>query len=731
MKATGVRVIAVSVFLIVFNSVPACPQYITAVRPRPPRETARRMTIRDRLGIDFVNRAEISPDGRWIVFELRKTLVDQNRYLHDLWLVSTSAQSQPIQLTHSKPSSTPDAGLNPRWSADSKVIAYFATSERGRQIAVVHLDTLVEESLTNADGIKVGSGLGTSGFISDLRWSPDGSSIAFLISSIPQRQDVQPNMGIEMDTGWRGGAQIPVGSAAPARLFIADTKTRVVSSVTDESLNVQTFSWSPDSARIALTASEKSGWLAYFDADLYTIDLDSRRLSTLVKQPGIERSPLWSPDGKWIVFESQAGREDALQLTDLAVVSVSGGSPVYLTEKFTRAMGTSPKVLWWSRDNDWIYFEDTLHMRKGLFRVRRETGEVKRVSPDDWYLYSSFSVARDGVHMAFTRESVSEPPDVFISTISSFKPLRLTELNKQLSNLAPVEVEALRWRSEDQKWTIDGVLIKPPGYEPRKKYPLILFLEGGPQMVWMGYDLSHFGTAYYSPLILATNGFLILAPNTRGRAGSGRDFAHAIVSEKSFGSHPFQDAISGVEFLLQRGVADSHRLGIIGGSYGGYLTAYGITQTDIFKAAAIWEGAPTDIPHAYYEVAANPNTSRLTKGTAYNSAFDPEQLREMVRESPIQNFQNVKTPILLEYGIESLASSDGRVLFEGARYFGVPSEFIVYPRTGHVPSEPLLREDSYQRHTAWFNYWLRDAPYADKMKQTAYDKWKNERSRKQ
>ena len=309
--------------------------------------------------------------------------------------------------------------------------------------------------------------------------------------------------------------------------------------------------------------------------------------------------------------------------------------------------------------------------------------------------------------MAFTVESVTEPPNLFVSALRPFAPVVLSSLNKQLKDVANAKVEVLKWRSKDKKWTVQGVLVKPPDYTPDKRYPLLLLLEGGPSMVRMGYDLSYFGVGYYSPQLFAANGYLVLVPNTRGRSGSGRAFSRAIIKEQSFGPNPFADAMAGVEMLVKKGVADQSHLGIMGGSYGGYLAAYAITQTNMFKAAAIWEGSPTDIPHGLYRVAANPNTSRLTKGTAFQSAFDRKQLKAMLTQSPVQNFRHVKTPLLLQYGILSLASSDGLVLFQAARYFHVPSEFIVYPRTAHALTEPLLREDSFKRSAAWFDKYLK------------------------
>lgn len=683
----------------------------------------RTINIYDILNLNYIgslwwgsSQVRISPDGKWVVYQLRKTLLDQNSYVFDLWLIGSSGKINPKQLTHNKPNTSMVAFLTPLWSPDSKTIAYFVSDEKGKGLALIQIDNLEERRLKLSEKMRAGFDRRIRGTISEFKWSPDGRYIAFTAAS-GKEKDAQQIRGIGVDVTWNPRRRIP---PSPALLYIVEVSTGIILSITDESLNVHTFNWSPDGKRIAFSASDKLSWYTAMKTDMYVVDVETRKVRSLLKQPGPDNNPVWSPDGKWIAFNSQKGKLDWQQRTTIGVLSFSGGKPFYPADDFWQKSGVSPGGLRWSVDSKKIYFRAAYHMTRRLFRVTLNDGKTVQITPDDNQCYSQFSFSRDNKVLAFTMESITEPPDIYMSLLSPFKPRRITQANPQLDNGARSQIEVLKWRSKDGKWDIPGVLIKPPDYQPGKKYPLLIFLQGGPGMVHMRYDL----TPQYPIQAFAAKGYLVLAPNTRGRWGYGMPFYNAIRDNKDRGPGPFQDMMAGVDLLIEMGMADPDRLGIMGFSYGGYLTAFAITQTDRFKAASIGEGL-TNVPYNAFHAGGDPSRVDFQRDfSGWDPPYDPAELKEMMRQSPIHNVQNVKTPTLLEYGSESMAPEYGRTFFQGLWHFKVPSEFIVYHRTGHGINEPLLLEDSMKRNLEWFDYWVLGKA-TRKMKEKYGQKHKN------
>jgi dipeptidyl aminopeptidase/acylaminoacyl peptidase len=230
----------------------------------------------------------------------------------------------------------------------------------------------------------------------------------------------------------------------------------------------------------------------------------------------------------------------------------------------------------------------------------------------------------------------------------------------------------------------------------------------------------------YPLLVLAERGYVILIPNTRGRPGNGIAFTHAIRDERSFLANPFTDVMAGVDAMVARGIADPAKLGVLGFSYGGSLTAFAVTHTDRFVAAIYGEGSP-DLLGGMAEYQTKRWLSLNRDGAGINSPFEQDDIQHMMEQSPIYQLDRVRTPVLIESGEKSAWKTD-RQLYRGLAHFGVPAEFWVYPRSGHGWDEPKLMQDAYRRHIAWFDYWLLGHPYPDATKQQRYDEWKARRS---
>jgi dipeptidyl aminopeptidase/acylaminoacyl peptidase len=316
-------------------------------------------------------------------------------------------------------------------------------------------------------------------------------------------------------------------------------------------------------------------------------------------------------------------------------------------------------------------------MSRHLFRVAVANGALERLSDRDDRLYQDISYSQDGRLMAFTVQGVAMPPDVYVSPTDGFKPKRLTHLNPSWDTLTVPIVESVHWRSTDGKWEIPALLIKPSTYSAGKRYPMLTAILGGPSGV-----LQETSPVWNYPLLtLAEEGYVILMPNSRGRPGNGMAFTHAIRDEHSYLANPFTDVMAGVDAMIARGLADPARLGILGFSYGGSLTAYSITHTNRFVAAIYGEGSPT-ILGTVAEYSTKFLCTIYRDMWGIGNPFEPQDIQNMIAQSAIYQLDRARTPVLIESGEKSAWKTD-RQLYRGLRHFGVPAEFWVYPRSGH------------------------------------------------
>jgi len=323
--------------------------------------------------------------------------------------------------------------------------------------------------------------------------------------------------------------------------------------------------------------------------------------------------------------------------------------------------------------------------------------------------------------MAVRIQGVGVPPDIYLSAVKRFRPKALTHLNPSWNILTVPKAHIIQWRSQDDRWDVRGLLIEPSNYDPKQHYPMLTAILGGPIMV--NQELNP--DSSYPLLALAEQGYLILMPNSRGREGFGMDFDHAIRDERSYVKNPETDILAGVDAMVVRGIADPDRLGILGFSYGGTLTAYAVTLTNRFKAAIYGEGTPDIL--RWYDYANTATLPLLHDMWGFGNPYEPQEIASAIGQSSLFRLNQVHTPVLVEAGELSGWKTD-RAYYRGLRHFQVPAEFYVYPRSGHGWDEPRLMQDAFQRHIAWFDYWIKGKPYTDAKKQSAYDEWKQSRN---
>ena len=419
-------------------------------------------------------------------------------------------------------------------------------------------------------------------------------------------------------------------------------------------------------------------------------------MKKIVDTPGPDTSPQWSPDGSEIAYQTANGSKYDFYTNHLiAVVPAEGGAPRVLTQKFDEDAG--PLV--WGPDG--IYFAALQKTYAHLFVVNPKTGAFERVSADGAEIASQFSFTRDFKTCAFTGASDNTYPEIYVSATQPFAPRALTTMGSQLKPFQTAVRERIQWNSTDGA-KIEGILIKPADFDPAKKYPLLVVIHGGPT----GVDRTSLSADRYYPVeIFAAKGALVLKPNYRGSAGYGEAFRSLNV--RNLGVGDYADVISGVDYLIAKGWVDRDRVGAMGWSEGGYISAFITASSDRFRAVSVGAGI-SDWMTYYVSTDIHPFTRQYLKATPWD---DPEIYR---KTSPITYIKSAKTPTLIQQGgsDKRVPVSDSFELYQALRDVGVPVRMVIYPTFGHPINKPKQQRSVMEENLRWFDHYIWGDPFA-------------------
>ena len=659
----------------------------------------------------------VSADGNWVAYLRRRTTLEENGYRYAAVVRRTDGSGTERILVEGKVVGSPFGGGFLAWSPVREELAFRVPG--GGEMELYSPVTEGRSKLVLPESARRLFTVGTSGF----KWSPDGLKIAFTAPDpeIAMSPDLasDPNVGMELSENWDPVRAAGTADALrsfphqPALLWVMDLQEKTSKRLTSKTLDVLAYSWAPDSRRLAVSAGSDFRWTRTgLGADLYIVDSADSRSTPLPIQRGGGMEPTWSPDGKWIAFASQmpfttdAAPRNLRHNRSLFRIRADGSEAAVDLLAEARKRQLLPvyvRSLVWSADSRELYFEGGSELRSGAFRIRPDDRQVSADTPRDVLAeYASCGRNPQGV-TACIRQTPTKAPEVVVREVSGGN-WRVLERWNGDSAFDGLSSEIVEWRSADDKWDVHGILIKPPNFDATRKYPLMIYVEGGPQMVHAG-----FGVASQYPLLAwAKRGYLVLAPNTRGRSGYGPAFDAAIADEGSERIGPHGDIVSGVDALVKQGIVDPQRMGITGFSYGFGLGLETIAQTQRFRAASLGDGVVEMLSVAYSQAAMPWYQDLLRDLAGVEPMTTTAGVQDLLRESSLMRIGNVKTPVLAEFGsIHGLAATQGRILMHALRLQDVPVELIAYPRTGHGITEPLLRMDTMRRNLEWFDYWVR------------------------
>jgi len=638
--------------------------------------SAQTPTIDQSLGMQSVQSAGISPDGRYVAYTVQQTDWEDDEFVQQIWLAMVST-GERYQLTSGKKSSQ-----NPKWSPDSKRLAFASERDGKRQIYLISPTGGEAAQLTGEDN-------GVSAF----EWAPDGSAIAFTSTGpdSKEKKDRKEKYG-EFEVVNGDYTMTHLWLVKVPAVIPADPKQRPKAEPLTEGgkFSVEDFSWAPGSKSIAFSATRDPDLGSSDTSQIYVVNVADKFLKKLVEANGPHNGPVWSPDGLQIAFTTANGERFFYYANSrIAVIPAGGGTFRVLTAAFDE----DPRLADWGPDG--IYFGALQKTSAHMFRLNPDSLAIERLSAPDALFISGASFTRDHRLMAGVASGPDRFSEVFVSPVKDFAPQYLTAMNDQWKDFHLAAREVIHWNSTDGT-PVEGVLIKPADYDPSRRYPLLVVIHGGPT----GIDTpARRADRYYPIERFAAKGALVLQPNYRGSAGYGAKFR--ALNVRNLGLGDYQDVISGVDYLVGKGMADKDRVGSMGWSEGGYISAFITTYSDRFKAVSVGAGI-SDWSTYYVNTDIHPFTRQYLKATPWD---DPEIYR---KTSPISYVNQAKTPTLIQHGDQDkrVPPPNSFELYQALKDRGVPVKLILYKGFGHPINKPKQQRAVMEHNYEWFSRYI-------------------------
>jgi dipeptidyl aminopeptidase/acylaminoacyl peptidase len=632
-------------------------------------QESRPMIVEDVLGMKSLGGVALSPDGAWVAYVVTTRDMEENRYDSDLWVVSTDGR-RSIHLTRGEASDG-----SPQWAPDGSWLAFRSDRTDTSQIWGIRPSGGEAWQVTKHPG-----GIGSF-------WiSPNGARVAF--TAQPEKDEEEE--AFEKSRGRPMVADSAFGSEW-SLLWVAELAGGVAEEAVQASpggLFVTEMVWRPDSEGWAFGARPSPLLRYYPQGSVYVQEEPGGPVRNVTEgMPGGEGPVAW--DETFGLIISGSGEALGTFNSQLWVADLSGNPPRSLTAGLDENAGFVAVA-----GSD-LLVEASRRTDRGLLRIPLSpAGEAAAPEPvsDGDHLYGGFSASKDGSRVAFIAQDPMTPPDVFVSTTSTFEPVQLSRVNPQVAHLALGETRVIRWPSRADGEEIEGVLTLPVGYGNGDRVPLLLRIHGGPSGV--STVTFHGDDGTYPTQVFAGLGYAVLQPNYRGSTGYGERFRG--LNRGDISGKDWIDIDSGVDFLVEEGIADPERLGIMGWSFGGHHTFWGITQTDRFKAASAGAGAndlismfsQTDLP-GFYHTYLGPS---------------PWEDFELYEERSAYRFvNNVVTPLLIQVGErdERVPAEQSIQFYEAMKGIGkAPVKLVVYPGQPHGQRDLMLR------NVEWFTRWI-------------------------
>jgi dipeptidyl aminopeptidase/acylaminoacyl peptidase len=670
-----------------------------------PAWAGRPMVVEDLHRLSRVGDARLSPDGKWVAFTVGRSDLARNRMVTNLWMVPT-AGGAPQPLTFSDKGSNAD----PRFSPDSRFLYFLSNRVDGKpQIYRLPIGGGEARPIT-----AVGVGVDTYAV------SPDGRTIAFGASVFPscpdlacsekkaKEQDEAPvkarlvtEVPFRRWDSWVDGRRshifvMPAEGGDAQDLTPGDVDSPIWTEEGGEEM-----AFSPDGQEICFSRHTENEALVG-NSDLFTIPVAGGTPRQITTNKAADASPLYSPDGRLIAYSATLRPRQETDLVRLFVFDRQTGETRNVFEALDRSIGSAV----WSPDSRslFVVFED--EGQEPIARLDLATLKLTRLNTSG--TSGSVQVARDGSFLVFSNSDFAHPAELFrlgLGPRDSGRPVALTSLNAEV--LRDLDLGTFSsftfpgWKGEAvQAWQ-----VKPPAFDPGKRYPLLLLMHGGPENAWD--NLFHYR---WNAQLFAAAGYVVILPNFHGSSGFGLKFMDAIKGQ--WGGAPYEDQMQAVDVALTWPYVDGTRLAAAGASYGGYMANWVEGHTDRFRALVSHDGL-YDLTTAVYSADFVGGVDKEFKGTPW------ENPQALIEQAPATYARNFRTPMLVVHGEKDyrVDASQGFAMFQVLQAMGVPSKLLYFQEENHWVLKPADGVLWYHTVFDWLGQWVKpDQAEYEKMR---------------
>ncbi len=621
---------------------------------------------RDVFDLEYISDPQIAPDGDHIVYVRNAKDIMTDKNVSNLWITRFSGDENHPLTTGNQNNSTP------RWGPDGNKIAYISNKSGRNQIYLRWMDSGAETQLTNFTESP-----------QNIQWSPDGKWIAF---SMSVKENKKPFVQMPDKPKGAKWADTPVFidqlryrsdgrgylPQAYAQIFVLSVDGGHPRQLTEGNFNHTDFAWTPDGEYLIISANRhEEGVYDPINTELYELHFVSKAIQPLTTRGGPDNAPKVSPNGQYIAYIGFDDQLDGYHTRKLYLMDRDGSNPRLVSKTLDRDIGN----IQWMDNNNGIYFQYDDKGNTKIASISLEgkvtdiTGDLGGLSLGRPYSGGTFSTDGKG-KFAFTHSTPDHPADLaVVSTNGNVQ--RLTTVNEDLFSYKKLgEVEEIWYKSSFDQRDIQGWICKPPNFNPEKKYPLILEIHGGP--------FSNYGDRFSAEVQLyAAAGYVVLYTNPRGSTSYGKEFGNLI--HHNYPGQDYDDLMSGVDALIDKGYIDPNQLFITGGSGGGVLTAWSIGKTDRFKAAVVAK----PVINWYSFVLHADNIGYYNK--YWFPDFPWKEMDHYMKRSPISLVGNVKTPTLLLTGEQDYRTpiSESEQYYAALKLQKVESAMVRIQGAGH------------------------------------------------
>lgn len=612
----------------------------------------------------------ISPDGKTIVYTVTSTDWAANSYDSEIWMYKEGGE--PFQLTRTSKSSSNAVQFSP----DGRFVSFLADRGEKTQLHVIQLNGGEAMQISKEEE-------GVSAY----KWSPDGTMIAIAKSEADTKRDKTikeryGSFGVE-------GEEYKQTHLWILNFNPDSVKIQAAKRLTEGNFNVSGFDWSPDGRSIVFNRQKDPLINSGISADIVIINTNDKEITSLVANPAADGFIRWNPAGTEFVYNStvtdsvsQFYKNNRLFIYNMATKK---------SREIATDIDENKNVIDWNAKGLFILALE--RTKQKLYTVDTKTGTSKPVSlPLDLVGALSFSKNSDAI--ALLGRNYEGLNDVYLWRMNG--PVKLISNNAaQISSWNTPVNEVIQWKSKDGA-SIEGVLLKPRNFDPKKKYPLLVVIHGGPTAIDFPEPLP---TNVYPVMQWVEKGAVVLRVNYRGSAGYGEKFRSLNV--RNLGVGDMWDVVSGVEFLNSKGFIDTSRMGSMGWSQGGYISAFLTTNTNMFKAISVGAGISSWVTY-YVSTDITPFTRQYLKATPWSD------MDIYLKTSPMTNINKASTPTLIQHGEfdKRVPISNAYELYRGLQDRGIPSKLIVYKGFGHGINKPKERLAAIWHNWQWFNKYI-------------------------